>query len=1142
MKRIVLVLCSLVTGGLSAVTQAELKDAVDPGGLCSSITFAPTGAWATGERKAYWMLGRDGENVEVLKAELCVRDASRFSCQMTESVMLRLDGDDWGYYYGDEIVLESGEHEMCFSARRVRADDCLTFGPFRLEKSKPLFSVCYHPQGGSCEVETQEYFAGDRYEIFPEATMPGCSLVGWSTDPWNSWNLVSEDDRAYSWTRHLYAVWDVDEPETFVDPNNAFNLWSSVDFNGDPYYEYAGHEDPEDGTWVYEPRICYLGGTARSEELLGGFVNRPGTIVFERCTCEQRMAFLIDGEESEWSIERYNCCDADDYVFDCVKIRQGGEHEFALVAEDVNGSSSAWFELGKMHWEPAPATVDVTFESCGGTASQTSKRFQPGLAYKVLPTATKADATFVGWFTQPFGGTKVEASDYVDWDYKTLYAHWRHADLAQAMGVGVRNVTTGDAELWTGENGVTLAPTNAEGRTVYWLEANCAGEGVFSFDWTFSTQVRDEESWGAVEVAFFVDGVRQDVSGDDYVSWRYQSQGGGSFSAYLAPGEHRLRWEVIVPCLYGVAARVCFGNFKNETDFASSLWDWGRLLYDCGIWRKGTLPALKAAYAAKFAQTDAGYRAAIEHALTTIALLGEDQIVAETLRKFGFDLSTAPLAISGALSFDRAPEGNALVDAAFAKVEPAIQEALSNLERIPESWHGKILCSVDEFPLDTDIYVDFADVAFARAILKAALATASWAKAYNTAVDYEILRSDMSLPVVGKPSVSPLAGGWGETVDFRDDSVFANVRAALQGGRLHLFVKKGRLYAASEECSYSLSLALSDAKLAVSGSKRRSEVHFTGNGTLESYSYGGIWWRSDDEWQGDGDAPSLLDLGEYLYFSLPLEEELLAFDHIRTVFWEVYAPDMWCDSSESCWASAMAVYEHQTHVFDKVRDMTALRAAKAHAKEALQLTQLADMRVLARGPGEFLFNYDKADDDLLQKMRQKTAEALRSLDASVDVDLSGLMLAEKIVSQMNPLCVYLGALFSGSVTRTLVPPFEDEVTFSPDLSRLPDATFGGVLPGMTQSALRELADAYEWFPHYRIKFSRGSAPYASDRMDDVKCGCHRVIRLPKCTYVYPGKRFVGWRSSANDKLYDDEMLVFDLAPAYGDVTMTAIWE
>jgi len=71
-------------------------------------------------------------------------------------------------------------------------------------------------------------------------------------------------------------------------------------------------------------------------------------------------------------------------------------------------------------------TLTVTYNPNGGTCSESSRAVKEGAAIGTLPTPSFADMHFEGWFTEPFGGTKVTAST-VPTGNMTLYAHYTYS-------------------------------------------------------------------------------------------------------------------------------------------------------------------------------------------------------------------------------------------------------------------------------------------------------------------------------------------------------------------------------------------------------------------------------------------------------------------------------------------------------------------------------------------------------------------------------------------------------------------------------------------------------------------------------------------------------------------------------------------
>ncbi|MBD5503301.1 MAG: hypothetical protein HDR09_06015 [Lachnospiraceae bacterium] len=69
--------------------------------------------------------------------------------------------------------------------------------------------------------------------------------------------------------------------------------------------------------------------------------------------------------------------------------------------------------------------IFVTFDANGGTVSTSRMKVEYDAAYGTLPIPTKTNSTFLGWYTERTGGTKVESSTKVaKFANHTLYAHW----------------------------------------------------------------------------------------------------------------------------------------------------------------------------------------------------------------------------------------------------------------------------------------------------------------------------------------------------------------------------------------------------------------------------------------------------------------------------------------------------------------------------------------------------------------------------------------------------------------------------------------------------------------------------------------------------------------------------------------------
>ena len=104
------------------------------------------------------------------------------------------------------------------------------------------------------------------------------------------------------------------------------------------------------------------------------------------------------------------------------------------------------------------SAVKVTFDPNGGTlnAGEESKLVQPGSPYGSLPTPTRADYRFDGWFTEKDGGTKVEETTIMSSrEAHTLYAHWTflHEHCICGGDTAAGDHTAHTAQTFTAWNG-----------------------------------------------------------------------------------------------------------------------------------------------------------------------------------------------------------------------------------------------------------------------------------------------------------------------------------------------------------------------------------------------------------------------------------------------------------------------------------------------------------------------------------------------------------------------------------------------------------------------------------------------------------------------------------------------------------------
>ena len=85
--------------------------------------------------------------------------------------------------------------------------------------------------------------------------------------------------------------------------------------------------------------------------------------------------------------------------------------------ERINATTYNTLHLGTL--------VTVTFDPNGGTVDETERRVEVDTIVGALPSPTRTDHEFNGWYTLGEGGTKIGADEIIT-DTVTFYAHWTH--------------------------------------------------------------------------------------------------------------------------------------------------------------------------------------------------------------------------------------------------------------------------------------------------------------------------------------------------------------------------------------------------------------------------------------------------------------------------------------------------------------------------------------------------------------------------------------------------------------------------------------------------------------------------------------------------------------------------------------------
>lgn len=126
------------------------------------------------------------------------------------------------------------------------------------------------------------------------------------------------------------------------------------------------------------------------------------------------------------------------------------EDGFMIVnhTEEIDGETykTAYLGLG----------ITITFNAASGTSSEASRIIESGASIGPLPSATRSDYQFDGWFTLAEGGVEVTASTTFD-NSTTIFAHWSQNGVASVNGTLYTSLQTA---INSASNGSTIRLLN----------------------------------------------------------------------------------------------------------------------------------------------------------------------------------------------------------------------------------------------------------------------------------------------------------------------------------------------------------------------------------------------------------------------------------------------------------------------------------------------------------------------------------------------------------------------------------------------------------------------------------------------------------------------------------------------------------
>lgn len=801
----------------------------------------------------------------------------------------------------------------------------------------------------------------------------------------------------------------------------------------------------------------------------------------------------IGGMDRGWEVKR-------------VLVKGKGPHTIRWTYQKdgsvSSGEDCGW--LDALSWTPAPEKLVVSFDTDGG-GEMPARIFEVGDVYGVLGVPVREGHTFLGWHEGDVLGAHVMEDRLVPSQAATtLYARWGHPVATAMRDAGLKfassaanafqlvNVRT---PLGREAAGVEFAELDDEACQPWEacrssLSTTVKGPCYVSFAWRGNfEQVGETSEFQGYPCSSWLKW-RLEVDGKEEAGAYYEMDNGEwkKEYLYLPKGTHRLRWTVKSrPGFYEVSRDGVYDYVVTEVpsffvgDIVREPYGpqatpnaWASKLVNYGSWVTGDAAKFEKAYAKRVAKNGADYEARVFHALALLAGLAEHAQFKDFAKKFGYSVDYLHCTLTGSPKLTaKSPAVNTMVDKALAVGVPVLKKALADLTAIPDDWTGTVKLSAATWPLDEDVYLDRADVQYARASLQATLASLYFLGGYDLTVDWTKVKGEAnwrakvpafaSLPAVGDEEA------WSRVAPISTDlKVEAEVRVVRVGNKLAF-----RMVVPDEVAD-----SMSGMDVVLSDGTVNMDVDLELGVDADAYGTADLHvWNARGDYEDGKSYQGLVSRAvmEKVWYAVV---DCSAVPNFARRSWSAtegafYGPNReWDWEVDDYQARMQRTLLAQPKFLQKVRNAARLTTAKGWTARALNMALQADAAVLARTDDALHFiEYEPELEQKLDIARTNTRLALEALSAPVTFDLPNVVtnfasctnVAFSLLPGGGVMDIYLGALFEGRITRALAP--KTGLTATRDLvadwDLLPDPTFAGLFPQMGMDHVADLAAYYD---------------------------------------------------------------------------------
>ena len=288
------------------------------------------------------------------------------------------------------------------------------------------YTVEYDANGGNVGTSSKQVTYDATYGALSTPTRTGYTFKGWFTAPSGGTQITASTKVSIVETQILYAQWSVNEYNVQFDANGGVVTPSSlsVTYNSTygslptptrTGYTFKGwYTATSGGTQVTSTtkvqitaeQILYARWAANTYTVTFNASSGSVDIASKSVTYDSTYGDLPTPTRTGYTFKGwYTAASSGDKIISTTKVQ-------------ITSAQTLYAQ-----W--TAKTFTITFNVNGGSCDTPSKSVTYDLTYGDLPTATRTEHAFNGWFTEASGGVEITASTIVQiTEDQTLYAQW----------------------------------------------------------------------------------------------------------------------------------------------------------------------------------------------------------------------------------------------------------------------------------------------------------------------------------------------------------------------------------------------------------------------------------------------------------------------------------------------------------------------------------------------------------------------------------------------------------------------------------------------------------------------------------------------------------------------------------------------